>query len=133
MRALVIALALLATLATPAAEGPGSRRADVRVEVLGIEDELHDNVVQFLSLARYRDSPDLSDAMVERLHARAADEVRAALKPFGYYRPKVESLLEPTERGWIARYTVDPGEPTRLVAFDVAFEGPGQDLSLIHI
>lgn len=126
-------LALAATLLAPTAGGgPVSdllpkRRTAIEVEVVGVEDELRDNVLQFLSLERNRGEPELSDAMVERLHARAPNEIRAALKPFGYYTPTVESLLEPTDKGWSARYTIDPGEPTRLVAFDVAFEGPGKD------
>lgn len=122
----------LALLAPPALGGPvedllPKKRTAVQVEVSGVEGELRDNVLQFLSLERNRSDPELSDALVERLHARAGGEIRAALKPFGYYRPKVESQLEPTDKGWLARYAIEPGEPTRLVAFDVAFEGPGQD------
>lgn len=124
LRHALLALLLLVAVAPAALAAPALK---VEVEITGIEDEHHDNVMIFLSIQRYRNDPGLSEAMVERLHARAPSEVHAALKPFGYYRPKVESTLEPTEKGWLARYQIDKGEPVRIVALDVAFEGPGQD------
>ncbi len=128
---LLLGLALLAPGGTADAasgiDGLLKRPPALKVEVEGVEDELRDNVVTFLSIERYRDDPELSDAMVERLHARAPGEIRTALRPFGYYRPKVEAALEPTERGWIARYTIEPGEAVRVAAVDIAFEGPGRD------
>jgi translocation and assembly module TamA len=119
-RALLLALALGAGLA----QGAAPRLA---VEVEGLEGEARDNVLAFLSIQQYRDSAELSDASVERLHARAPDEVRAALRPLGYYRPKVEASLAEVEGGWRARYLIAPGEPVRFAGFDVAVGGPGRD------
>jgi translocation and assembly module TamA len=117
--------ALLAPLAAaPAAAAPAAR---IKVEIEGLEGELLANARAFLSIERYKDSPDLSDASVERLHARARDELRAALRPFGYYRTEVEATLAADERGWIARYRVTAGTPALVRGFDVAVEGAGRD------
>lgn len=114
-------------LACVCAAGAAAAPATVKVEVTGVEDELRDNVLEFLSIQRYRDEATLSEAMVERLHGRAAGEVRNALRPFGYYRPKVEGTLTPTERGWVARYSIEPGATTRIAALDLGFVGAGKE------
>ncbi len=99
----------------------------VRVEVRGIRGDLRANVRLRLSIAARAGEATLSEAQVRRLHARAGDEIRIALQPFGFYRPVIEPHLVHDGRRWIARYHVRPGEPVRITVVDVAIEGPGAD------
>ena len=70
--------------------GPLAHAASVTVEVRGVADEVRDNVLAFLSFERFRrGGVDLNADTVERLHNRVEREVDAALRPFGYYEPKV--------------------------------------------
>src|SRR5690348_17718376 len=82
-------LSLLAVLlATPALGA-------VSVEVRGVEDEqIRANVLTYLSFERYKDSDDLSPEFVERLQERSEREVSLALRPFGYYEPKVTTEVK---------------------------------------
>ena len=73
---------IVALLATPAL-------GSIEVEVRGVEETIHDNVVAYLSFERYKNSDDLSPEFVERLQERTEREVRTALRPFGYYEPQV--------------------------------------------
>ncbi len=73
-----------AALTTPA-------RADISIEIDGVDAELRRNVLAFLSLERYKGRDDLDEALLERLQERAIREAASALRPFGYYEPKVES------------------------------------------
>ena len=71
--------------------GPVVHASGVTVEVRGVEDDVRDNVLTYLSFERYRKGGvDLNADTVERLHNRVELEVDAALRPFGYYEPKVE-------------------------------------------
>jgi len=125
MRLRVLLFAALALLPlAPAAAAPASR---IAVEIEGLEGELLDNARAFLSIVRYKTAADLSEASVERLHARARDELRASLRPFGYYRPEIVATLEPDARGWVAHYSVTPGDPVRVRSFDVAVDGAGRE------
>ncbi len=64
----------------------------VDVEVHGVDDELRDNVLAYLSFERYKKGgAELTADTVERLHERVEREVDAALRPFGYYEPQVQS------------------------------------------
>jgi translocation and assembly module TamA len=111
------ALALLAALA--------ARAAALQVEITGVSGELRDNVQAFLSIYRERESSELTEARVQRLHARAEDEIRQALAPFGLYRVGVRAELTGSEGGWLARYEVDPGPPVPVGQVEVRVTGDG--------
>ncbi|MDX1605552.1 MAG: POTRA domain-containing protein, partial [Candidatus Competibacterales bacterium] len=115
---------LLSLLPAGAQEAPG-----LEVVVEGVEGELRDNVRAFLGLVPLteEDTELPGEPRLRWLHRRAPDDVREALRPFGYYRPELESTLERTETGWRATYRIDPGPALPLAALDLQLRGPGQD------
>ncbi len=102
--------------------------ASVTVEVRGVDDEVRDNVLAFLSFERYRrGGVDLNADTVERLHNRVEREVDAALRPFGYYEPTVESTVTDQGHGdWRVLINITPGTPVRVDRIDVRVDGPGE-------
>lgn len=115
MRRLLAAVLLLSPMLVHA--------ADISVEVSGVEGNIKENVLAFLSIQQYRDKEDLTEAMIRRLHTRAPDEIRRALMAFGYYRPEVEASLQATAESWQARYVIDKGPPVTLESIDVRING----------
>jgi len=119
-----ISFALLSLVAPAAA-------AQVEVSIKGIEGALRDNVRAYLSLvSRGEGAPEdeaLPEDTLRRLHRRAPDEIREALKPFGYYEPTVEGRLERNGATWRATYRVDPGRPVILERVRIAIEGDASD------
>ena len=114
------ALLMLCLIASPLV------RANVTVEIHGVEDELRTNVLAYLSFDRYRKSESLTPDTLERLHNRVDREVAAALKPFGYYDPKTTSDLEDLGGGnWRVNVNIDPGPPMLLDHVEVRVLGPG--------
>jgi translocation and assembly module TamA len=108
--------------------GPLAHAAGVTVEVRGVEDEVHDNVLAYLSFERYRKGGvDLNADTVERLHNRVEREVDAALRPFGYYEPKVESTVTDQGHGdWRVVINITPGTPVLVDQVEVRVNGPGK-------
>lgn len=102
-------------------------RADIRVEVEGLNGPLRANVLAFLSLSRYQTMAELDDALVERLQQRADSEVRDALRPFGYYSPTINSTLAREGQTWVSHLTIDAGPATTLVQSSVGVEGSGAE------
>ena len=107
--------------------GPLAHAAGVAVEVRGVEDEVRDNVLAYLSFERYRKGGvELNADTVERLHNRVEREVDAALRPFGYYEPKVESTVTDQGRGdWRVVIDIAPGAPVLVDQIEVRVNGPG--------
>jgi translocation and assembly module TamA len=120
-RIFAIALLLASLPCAPAA----ALAATIKVEVRGVEPALRDNIVAFLGLSRFSGFEQLDQDMVDRLAIRAEGEARDALRPFGYYEPKVAVQVEPVAGGWQATLDIEAGEPVRLMSADVALEGPG--------
>lgn len=114
-------LALLALATTPAPA------AEIEVEVQGVDGALRDNVLAFLSLSRFSGFAEIDQDVVDRLARRAEREAAQALRPFGYYSPRIAVQTEPVAGGWRAVVAIEPGEPVVLVAADVRVTGPGQD------
>ena len=63
--------------------------------------------------------------MVERLHNRVEREVDAALRPFGYYEPQVESSVNQREWTGTSSSTSRPAAPVLIDHLDVRVDGPG--------
>ena len=82
---------------------PSPARANIEIEVRGVDDQLRNNVLAYLSFDRYRKSESLSADTLERLHNRVEREVAAALKPFGYYEPKTKCGSAGSRRRQLAR------------------------------
>ncbi|MDN5937281.1 MAG: autotransporter assembly complex protein TamA [Salinisphaera sp.] len=116
---------LLSLVSLPAAA------AQVTVQVHGIDGELAANARAFLSIAA-KHKEDWSAARIQRLHRRAPGEIRAALKPFGYYGAQVRGRLREDDGHWIASYRVDRGPPTVVTHLELAAHGPGAELPAIQ-
>ena len=101
-------------------------RADIDIDVNGVDGDMKRNVLTFLSLSRYAKGDDLDADTVERIAQRASGEVKSALRPFGYYNPKVESSLTREGNRWHARITVQPGAPVIVREVDIQITGPGE-------
>src|SRR6185437_4487875 len=115
-----LALLLACAFAAPLA------RADVTITVTGVSDPLRNNVLAFLSFARYEHSKDLTPDTVERLQSRISREVHSALSPFGYYQPEVRSSVTASGPGnWQVAIAIVPGQPVILRQVDVRVTGPG--------
>ncbi|RRQ20681.1 autotransporter assembly complex protein TamA [Thiohalobacter thiocyanaticus] len=103
--------------------------ADIDVRIEGLEeDRLRDNVRTLLSLTTLKQREAPSEVRVRRYFSLAEREIHAALEPFGYYRPQIESRLERTEEGWRAQFHIDAGEPVRVRELALELSGPGQDI-----
>jgi translocation and assembly module TamA len=115
------ALVLMCLIASPLV------RASITVEVHGVDDEVRTNVLAYLSFERYKKTTDLSDDTIERLHDRVEREVQSALRPFGYYEPKVHSDLNNSGKGdWTVTIDIDPGDPVLVDIIDVQVHGAGE-------
>ena len=113
-------LALPLLLARPVA-------AAIHIEINGVDAELHRNVQALLSLERYKERERLEADAVQRLYRRVPGEVRDALRPYGYYAPRVTSSITPDERqrNWRVVISIEVGEPVLLESVSVVVHGAG--------
>src|ERR1700730_10197425 len=107
---------------------PLAHALGVKVEIRGVDEELRTNVLAYLSFERYKKGgADLNADTIERLHDRVEREVQSALRPFGYYEPKVHSDIINAGKGdWKVTVEIDPGPPVLLDLIDVQVHGAGE-------
>ena len=108
-----------------AATGEAADR--IRINIVGVDDAVAENVRGYLTLTRYAQRDDLTDAQVRKLADRAVDEAADALRPFGYYEPVVKSRTSRDDPDWIVRLRIQPGEPGKMQTVQVQLSGAGSD------
>ena len=99
----------------------------VEVEVTGVEGDAADNVKGALALpyGLVRDGK-VDRLWLDRFAHQAADKVRLALQPYGYYNARVSAKIEETNKDkYRLLVTVVPGEPVRVSGVDVEMHGAG--------
>lgn len=104
--------------------------ANDRLEVIieGIDKELLSNVKNTLSILREeKETPEqqLTDSLVKRSYSQASEQIKQALRPFGYYQPKIQASLTQKEKQWIARFQVTAGTQTQVRDISININGPG--------
>lgn len=105
------------------AQQPDSVR--VVVEIQGITTPLLQNVRTLMLLDRQAHQGKLPAQQIPHLYHRGESDIATALRPFGYYEPRVAKALEPGKDHWTAHYVIDPGPPVlvRTVHIDLSGEG----------
>ncbi len=122
-----VLLGLLALISVAAAD-----QVTLEVQINGLEGELLDNARALLSLELYRKESNLSELRIQRLHRKAKDEISLALQPYGYYLPVIRAQLTRDKQHWLARYDIDPGQPTRWQHIDIVLIGAGNQNPLLQ-
>lgn len=93
------------------------------VEVTGLAEEQRDNVLALMRLNALVGREDVRESQLRWLFAGADDDVRTALQPYGFYRPRIVSRLDPDGSGFRARFTVDAGPPVTVRNLRVEMQG----------
>jgi translocation and assembly module TamA len=103
--------------------------ADIRIELEGVDGDERRNVLTLLSLERYKDRDRIEPDAVQRLYKRVDDEVRSALRPYGYYEPVISATISgpDRERHWHVKISIDPGAPVLIERVSVKIDGPGAE------
>lgn len=107
-------------------EPPANGNGTLTVTVEGLDDLLRNNVLALLDINRFAGKAAPEDIRLRWLHARAEQEIRQGLEPFGYYEPTIAASLESTASGWEARYRVQAGRPLPIALMDVRVLGEGR-------
>lgn len=97
----------------------------VEVEVTGVEGAPRENVLAYLSIADKERRKDATEAELRHLYSRGEEEIRRALRPFGYYRPFIRSELRAEGDPWTARFEIEPGPPVEIDSLVVEVVGEG--------
>jgi len=117
-----LALALLVC------SGPVRAQQGLVTEIQGVDGALLTNVRAHSGLVAAERMPEISVWRLRQLATDARQEVRDALQPFGYYRPRIEVRLEEPEGDgpWRALINIQPGQATVVREVDIELLGDGR-------
>src|SRR5699024_11497301 len=121
-------LARLLLIVLVLAAGP-AWAATVTTRIDGVDGEMLANVRASLSLVRAQDFDDVSSLRLRQMADDARDEIRQALRPFGYYSPQVRVRLERPDQmnsPLQASISIRTGEPVNINNLVLLLDTNGQ-------
>ena len=119
--------ALLAVWMAASTLLPSAARADIKIDIPDVTQQVENNIRAFLTLSRYADRKDVPDETIARLQRLIVSETHQALEPLGYYEPQVEYRAERAGRDWRVIIHVTPGRPVRLSEVNIHLTGAGAE------
>lgn len=91
---------------------------NLNIEIKGVDQEIENNIRQFLSVEQQKEHALLSEGRLRHLHKKAPEEIAKAIQPFGYYRAEVKTeLVLLATNQWQAIYTITPGPAIPITEF----------------
>ena len=106
----------------------GSAQAEVSYAVKGVGEPLAGNVLGHVDAELFGPEARLQAHNYERVIDRAITRARAALRPYGYYDPRIEArVLVEDPASTTVELTINPGPQIRISDVDVRLTGDGSD------
>jgi len=78
---------------------------------------------EHLEIQHQHNNPEVGSEELQRLVGLTPQQIHDLLATQGYFSPVVESELVPQDNDFVARFTVQPGPPTRISTVDIRFSG----------
>ena len=76
-----------------------------------------------LDIVHWSARPDVTADQLAQLYLTAPEQIKTLLATEGYFSPSVESSLEESPLKWLAKFTVTPGQPTKVSSVQIDFSG----------
>lgn len=105
------------------AQSQEQTEAVLEVSYSGVGGELASNVESYLGILEYSGEPAPSIFRVRFLARRGAEEIKQALRPFGYYHTEVETEINETDNEVSVNYTIAVGQRTLVRTLDIKIDG----------
>ncbi|MEO7198696.1 MAG: POTRA domain-containing protein, partial [Dokdonella sp.] len=118
------------TLVLAVALAPLAHAAQVSVQLEGLSGDAEASVVDALEIDHYKDRQ-VSRAQVRRLYARAEEQIRTALEPYGFYNVVIDGELKTSGENFIAVLKVTPGPPTVVKALGITLSEGSEGVATV--
>ena len=106
--------------------------AELDYEVTGVSDPLLSNVLNHIQAFSLTRQSDVSEDDFDSIVSDAIQKSEAAMRPYGYYQPKITGRVIPKGEGNVAiRLEIKPGPPVVIDQVSIQLAGPGAERSAL--
>lgn len=96
----------------------------INIQIKGVAGPLLDNIKNQLLDAENSIEPPLTDNKIQEFYVKVPDNVRAALKPYGYFKPTINTNLS-WKNGQLLTIFIKPGPILKIREIDLQITGEG--------
>lgn len=102
---------------------PFAALAEVRVDIVGVEGALRENVAGYVGDPPTNEKP----AVLRDFADRAAQQADQALRSMGYYSGEISTDVRQVDDDWVVTLSIDPGQPIIVREVNVEIRGDAAD------
>jgi translocation and assembly module TamA len=104
----------------------------VSVQIDGINGGARDNIAASPILIALQSAESLSRQRLTRARESIIEQAADALKPYGYYNPRIQLEITGDEQGWKLMLKIEPGVPIKVTALNIEIGGAGSDAQVFQ-
>lgn len=94
-------------------------------QIAGVPEPALSNALQRLKDIQARYNQVFTPETIDKLYQEGPKEIKAALKPFGYFKAKIQARLIQQNNRWIARYQIKAGPQVTIGQVNLTLAGEG--------
>jgi translocation and assembly module TamA len=104
----------------------------LRILISGISGDALKNIQNTLAIEQTSYGNKLSRDNIQNLYDKAPNNIKNALKPYGYFKVKIHSALTHKARLWTAHFQINPGSQLHITGLDLTVTGAGENNPVIR-
>lgn len=107
-------------------------KSNFRFTLNGVTGEVKDNITKRLEIYQSAYTIPLREADINAIYRQAPEEIREAMKPYGFFKVHINTELIQHNEEWIATYTILEGPIMPIANVKITIDGEGKDNKILQ-
>lgn len=108
-------------------------RADLEIVIKGVDDPLRANVRAYIDFLQVGRRARVSNRDLDKILEDAIVDARAALRPYGYYKPEITGrYIRQRTSDAVLEVSINPGPAVRIDELELRVDGPGSNERILR-
>ena len=120
-------LLILVLFAPPIALAKKTPKSNFRFELSGVQGAAKENITKRLEIIQKSYPTPLSERDINAIYAKAPEEIREAMKPYGFFKALINTNLTHVKDQWVAHYDIFEGPIMPITRVNIQVTGDGEN------
>lgn len=126
-RIITFFLLFFVLFASPLALAKKTPTSNFQFDVRGVQGAARENITKRLDIIQNSYPTPLSERDINAIYTKAPEEIREAMKPYGYFKVLVNTSLTHAKDQWVAQFEILEGPVMPITRVNIQLSGSGQN------
>ncbi len=126
MRQIITVIICFLVIPTALAKRPElAKKSNIVINLNGVDGAVAKNIMNSLQNKQNLIPHPLTQSRINNFYREAPKVIKTAMKPYGYFRPRIQSRLQYNDQQWTTTFTIQPGQAMPITKISVIVDGAG--------